>query len=240
MVKLSVSEVKTIRSLSQKKYRDALGLFVVEGEKLLEEALDAGFCPEKIYRREEISEEQMRRISSQDSPSPVLAVLRKAEQTDFVLSDSGLFLGLDSISDPGNLGTILRICDWFGIDGVFASANTVDQYNPKVVQASMGAIFRHTLYYCNLEELCMKFRSKGLPVYGTQLDGKNIYKSSLGACGLILMGNESRGLDPKLRELCTEHLLIPSFAGGAHAESLNVAIATALTIAEFKRQNNIL
>lgn len=237
MAKLSVSEIKTIRSLSQKKYRDALGLFVVEGEKMLEEALNAGFVPEKIYRREEISEEQMKRISSLDSPSPVLAVLRKAPVQSPSLPDSGLFLGLDNISDPGNLGTILRICDWFGIDGVFASSNTVDQYNPKVVQASMGAIFRHNISYCDLERLCMDFRGKGLPVYGTQLDGNNIYKSRLQASGLILMGNESRGLSPKLRELCTEHLLIPSFASGAHAESLNVAIATALTISEFKRQN---
>jgi len=238
MNKLSLSEIKHIRSLSQKKFRDEYGMFVVEGEKMVQEAIDSGFVPVRIYKREEIGQEQMERISSLDSPSPVLAVLKMAaRQSEVNIKEKGLYLALDSIRDPGNLGTIMRICDWFGVDGIFASPDTVDQYNPKVVQSSMGAIFRKTVHYCDLGTLCSRFIDGGLPVYGTFLDGKDLYSSVQKPYGLIVMGNESRGVSPQVRALCTDPLLIPSFERGPHAESLNVAVATAVTVSEFKRKS---
>lgn len=235
MAKLSSAEIKAIRSLSMKKFRDSEGLFVVEGEKMVAEAEDSGFEIVNIYRRDEIGEEQMSRISSLDSPSPVLAVVRKAPPKP-AQAGPGLYLALDSVRDPGNLGTIMRICDWFGIKGIFASRDTVDQYNPKVVQATMGAIFRKTVTYCDLVELCKDFRAKGLPVYGTFLDGSDFYGTPLSGDGLIVMGSESFGISAPVREFCDRKVRIPSYADGPCAESLNVAIATAVTVAEFRRQ----
>lgn len=236
MAKLSTSEIKLVKSLSQKKFRDSLGLFAVEGEKMLGEAIQSGWDVVNVYRRDDIGEEQMRRISSLDSPSPVLAVLRKHRRTDAPIKSEGLYLALDGIRDPGNLGTVMRICDWFGIDGIYASQDTVDQYNPKVVQSSMGAIFRKDVIYGDLAHVIEQFRYAGMPVYGTFMDGDNLYESNIVPKGLIVMGNEARGVSGEIDRLCTSRLLIPSYASGpAHAESLNVAVATAVTVAEFKR-----
>lgn len=236
MVKLTAAEIKAIKALASKKFRDSEGLFVVEGEKMVAEALESGFKIEKLLRREEIGEQQMARISALDSPSPVLAVVRKAEPKPAV-ARKGLFLALDSVRDPGNLGTIMRIADWFGIDGIFASPDTVDQYNPKVVQASMGAVFRKTVCYCELPALCGSFRSAGLPVYGTFLDGSDIYAADLKPEGLIVMGNESVGISAAVRACVDARIKIPTYAEGPGAESLNVAVATAVTVAEFKRRS---
>ena len=235
MVKLTSAEIKAIRSLSAKKFRDSEGLFVVEGEKMVSEALASPFKIERILRKEEIGEEQMSRISSLDSPSPVLAVIRKAPQKP-AEERKGLFLALDSVRDPGNLGTIMRIADWFGIDGIFASEDTVDQYNPKVVQASMGAIFRKTVTYCNIPALCRSFRKAGLNVFGTFLDGSDIYGCELAPEGLIVMGSESFGISREVGAEVGSRLRIPSYAEGPGSESLNVAVATAVTVAEFKRR----
>ncbi|MBR0110340.1 MAG: RNA methyltransferase [Bacteroidales bacterium] len=236
MVKLTSAEIKSVKALASKKFRDIEGLFVVEGEKMVAEALESGFKIEKLYRRDEIGEQQMSRISSLDSPSPVLAVIRKAEPKPAV-AGKGLFLALDSVRDPGNLGTIMRIADWFGIDGIFASQDTVDQYNPKVVQASMGAVFRKTVVYCDLTALCRSFREAGLPVYGTFLDGSDIYQAELKAEGLIVMGSESFGISKEVGANVDSRIKIPSYSAGPGAESLNVAVATAVTVAEFKRRN---
>lgn len=236
MVKLTSAEIKSVKALGSKKFRDIEGLFVVEGEKMVAEALESGFKIEKLYRRDEIGEQQMSRISSLDSPSPVLAVIRKAEPKPAV-AGKGLFLALDSVRDPGNLGTIMRIADWFGIDGIFASQDTVDQYNPKVVQASMGAVFRKTVTYCDLPALCRSFREAGLPVYGTFLDGSDIYGAELKAEGLIVMGSESFGISKEVGANVDSRIKIPSYSVGPGAESLNVAVATAVTVAEFKRKN---
>lgn len=236
MVKLTSAEIKSVKALGSKKFRDIEGLFVVEGDKMVAEALESGFKIEKLYRRDEIGEQQMSRISSLDSPSPVLAVIRKAEPKPAV-AGKGLFLALDSVRDPGNLGTIMRIADWFGIDGIFASQDTVDQYNPKVVQASMGAVFRKTVTYCNLPALCRSFREAGLPVYGTFLDGSDIYGTELKGEGLIVMGSESFGISKEVGANVDSRLKIPSYSVGPGAESLNVAVATAVTVAEFKRRN---
>lgn len=236
MTTLKSSQIKEIRSLSEKKFRQQTGLFVVEGEKMVDEALASGFEVVGVYRKEEIGEAAMSRISSLSSPSPVLAVLRQRAWTIPDIS-SGLYVALDSVRDPGNLGTIIRLCDWFGIDAIFASEDTVELYNPKVVQSTMGAIFRKKVIYCDLEEVCSRFKALGKPVYGTFLDGSNIYAQPLSKDGLIIMGNESNGICDALRACVTESLLIPSFTGGAPtAESLNVAIATAVTLSEFKRK----
>lgn len=238
MSKLSASEIKHIKALSGKKFRDESRSFIVEGEKMLSEALNSGFELLASYRTEDIGEAQMSRISSLSSPSPVLGILRMPDTSTVPeIQSKGLYLALDSVRDPGNLGTIIRICDWFGVDGIFASEDCVDQFNPKVVQASMGSIFRKSIVYTDLERLCRTFLDKGLPIYSTLLDGKDIYECELKPQGLILMGNESRGVSKSLRALCTDSLLIPSFAQGPHAESLNVAVATALTLSEFKRRD---
>ena len=237
MVKLSINEIKLIKSLSQKKYREETGLFVVEGEKMVAEALESGFELVNSYSVDEIGIQQMERITALSSPSPRLAILKIPQNGSAVtIKESGLYLALDSIRDPGNLGTIMRICDWFGVDGIFASEDTADQFNPKVVQSSMGAIFRKTVHYCDLDELCLDFQKKGMPIYGTFLNGKDIYTSDIKPTGLVVMGNESRGVSKEIAALCTSSLLIPSFAKGPHAESLNVAIATAVVVAEFQRK----
>ena len=175
---ISNNEIKRIRSLQQKKFRDESGLFVVEGEKMVQEALASSFEVEAVYRRDEIGEDAMKKISSLANTSPALAVVRKpADIYDFIADTPftrGLFIGLDTIRDPGNLGTILRIADWFGIDAVFASKDTVDVFNPKVVQATMGAIFRVKLHYVDLKEVSRMILGSGGKVYGTFLDGGNI------------------------------------------------------------------
>lgn len=227
-------DIKLIKSLKEKKFRDLNGLFTVEGEKMVREAQESGFEIVRLIRREEVGEETMKKISLMTTPSPVLAVVRMPEDKP-VQAGEGLYLALDSVRDPGNMGTILRMADWFGVKAVFASPDSVEFYNPKVVQASMGAIFRVHAQYTDIPELCRKFRAAGKPVYGTFLDGANIYTSSLSGSGLIVMGNESNGISTETAAEVSSRLLIPK-AEGSRAESLNVAIATAITLAEFSRR----
>lgn len=244
------NEIKFVRSLQQKKFREESGLFVVEGEKMVQEALASGFKVEKVYRRDDVGDKAMERLSAMSSPSPVVAVVKmpawaqqgagrqpgkgQAGSNTPLKQPGGLCLALDSVRDPGNLGTILRIADWFGIDCIFASPDSADVYNPKVVQASMGAIFRKPLIYCDLPSLCESWTSAGKRVFGTFLDGADIYKSELPAEGLIVMGNEANGISAEVAEKVSDRITIPSFGGGA--ESLNVAIATAVTVSEFRRR----
>lgn len=246
---ISNNEIKKVKSLQQKKMRDELGLFTVEGEKMVQEAVDSPFKVEGIYRRDEIGEDAMKRISALTSPSPVLAVVRKPEDTyieephalDDVIADGGLFLALDSIRDPGNLGTILRIADWFGIKAVFAAPDTVDLFNPKVVQATMGAIFRVRMYYVDLPAVSRIILERGGSIYGTFLDGRNIYKTDIDcgdeAASVIVIGNESTGISDEMSRLVSDRLYIPPYpADQPGSESLNAAIATAITVAEFRRR----
>ena len=248
MASISNNEIKRIKALQQKKFRDDTGLFVVEGEKMVAEAVASGFIVENVYYREEIGQEAMGRISALSSPSPVLAVVRKPSDiyvedasAGGMLSDKGLYLGLDTIRDPGNLGTILRIADWFGIDAVFATRDTVDVFNPKVVQATMGAIFRVKMHYVNLPELSQTILSKEGKVYGTFLDGKNMYQRDLDTGAdkpvMIVIGNESEGISATMAKLVSDRLYIPPYPSDSPgSESLNAAIATALTVAEFRRR----
>ena len=233
---LSKNDIKEIRALGQKKFRDERGLFVVEGEKLVEEALRSGFDIVGHYRMEEIGEETMARISQLTHPSPVLAVVRQPSQPALPsVGPDELVLALDGIRDPGNLGTILRIADWFGIRHVLASADTVELYNPKVVQATMGAIFRVQVYY---GDLTRSFTSLRIPaVYGTFLEGDTIYQTPLTKGGILVMGSEANGISPEVAATVTQKLYIPHYPAGAHtSESLNVAVATAIACSEFRRR----
>lgn len=237
---ITKGEIKEIRSLAQKKFRDGAGLFVVEGEKLVAEALASGFEVVKLFRTEEIGEENMARISLLTHPSPALAVVRKPSDTEIVPSSDELILALDSLRDPGNVGTILRIADWFGIDAVYASPDTVDVFNPKVVQATMGAIFRVRFHYTDIPALCRKAVSAGGKVFGTFLDGENMYRKKLdngsAAPSIIVIGNEANGISAATGACVTDRLYIPPYpADQPGSESLNAAVATAVTVAEFRR-----
>lgn len=236
-MKLTVAEIKFIRSLSRKKEREDSGLFVVEGEKMVREAKDSGFEIKSVYRRDEIGDEQMSRISLLDSPSPVLAVVRQKNINECPIEKGGLYVALDSVRDPGNMGTIIRLCDWFGVKAVLSSRDSVELYNPKVVQASMGSVFRMPVVYCDLVSALSECP---VQVYGTFLNGENLYSPGCIAeneGGVIVMGNEANGISPEVAALATRKVTIPSyFENGRGAESLNVAIATAVVVSEFKRK----
>lgn len=252
MTPISNNEIKRLKSLQQKKFRDEYGVFAVEGEKMVEEALKSPFQVDAVYRKDEIGDEAMKRMTALASPSPAFAVVRKP--SDIYIEDpaslkellrkGGLFLGLDTIRDPGNLGTILRIAEWFGIDAVFAAKDSVDVFNPKVVQATMGAIFRVKMHYVDLPALSQLIHQEGGQIYGTFLDGRNIYEREL-ATGedfpvMIVIGNESEGISDKMASLTTDRLYIPPYpADNPGSESLNAAVATAVTVAEFRRRNHI-
>lgn len=235
---ISKNDIKEIRALSQKKFRDERGLFVVEGEKMVAEARNSGFEIVGLYERDVIGDNAMQRISMLSSPSPVLAVVRipvhKEED-----SAEGLTLALDGLRDPGNVGTIIRLADWFGIKRIIASEDTVDIYNPKVVQATMGSIFRISFSYCNLPAALQTLKESGKQVFGTFLSGENIYEADLcgGTDGVIVMGSESNGISTEVAAKVTRRLNIPPFAEGRPtSESLNVAMAAAITCSEFRRR----
>jgi len=235
---LSKADIKFIHSLSQKKFRDEEGLFIVEGEKLVSEALKSEFEVERVLYIDDIGEEVMSKITLLSSPSPAFAILKKKEAAALAINDDKLYIALDSIRDPGNLGTILRIADWFSIDGVIASNDTVEVYNPKVIQASMGAIFRVNVQYGDLYSI-LSGLTGSIPIYGTFLQAPDIYKETLTNNGLIVMGSESNGISEKISSLIKRRLFIPSFPkqGSNGSESLNVAIAAAIVCSEFRRSS---
>ena len=202
---------------------------------MVAEALASGLEVVEVYKKEDIGEKAMERISCLTSPSPVLAVLRIPKPVK--PAAGGLCLALDGVRDPGNMGTILRMADWFGIDTVYVSTDSVEAFNPKVIQASMGTILRRQPVTADIPQLCKEFKAKGLQVFGTFLGGENIYTADLPAEGLIVMGNEAHGISPETAAQVSVKLTIPSFAEGPTAESLNVAVATALTVSEFKRRS---
>lgn len=229
---ISKAEIKLIKSLEYKKFRDAEGLFVAEGPKVVGE-LQKRFECVKLFD----DADDVHKASFLKNPQGILGIFKIPSKTDGATSDKDnisahLSLLLDCIQDPGNLGTIIRIADWFGIDNIFCSADTADCWSPKVVQATMGSLARVNVTYCNLVELIDQYPS--VPVYGTFLDGKSLYKQELSETGFIVMGNEGKGISAALAEKINHRLLIPSSREGA--ESLNVAVATAVTLAEFRRQ----
>lgn len=240
---LSKNQIKLIKSLEAKKNRKREGLFVAEGPKVVGDLLRAGFQPHSIFSTvsrpdaELITDDELRRISFLQHPQEVLGVFHIStipQPSDISHQTSGLALALDGVQDPGNVGTIIRIADWFGISQIFCSPDTADVYNPKVVQATMGSLAHVTITYCDLVPLLSK---AGVPVYGTLLDGQDIYQQPLSENGIIVMGNEGNGISSEVRQLVTNKLLIPNFNKNTEtAESLNVAIATAITLSEFRRR----
>jgi TrmH family RNA methyltransferase len=251
---LSKGKIKLIHSLNRKKDRDESGFFLVEGIKMVEEAIRSDIkiellvCstqfaeqhPEIKFRVKEIVEtdiESIQKASLLQNPQDVLAVVSQNMNVRPELNfHNELVLALDFIQDPGNLGTILRVADWFGIQTVICSENTVDVYNPKVVQASMGAIFRVKTWYTNLESFINLTLLNQTPVYGTFLDGKNIYDENLASHGIVILGNEGNGISTDLAKLVSHKICIPSFSSGKGSESLNVAIAAAICCSEFRRR----
>ena len=239
---VSKNQIKLITSLQQKKYRNANKLFFAEGVKGIEELLESNFELEHLYTTQNnfdtvskekktiISENDLKKISALATPNSCLAIFKMPEEK--LIIENGLILALDSIRDPGNLGTILRLCDWFGIQQVLCSKETVDLFNPKVVQATMGSIARVNLNYVDLNKFLQQTK---LPIYGTFMDGENIYKSSLSQDGIIIMGNEANGISEELEKLVQNRITIPRFGEVQKTESLNVATATAIVLSEFRR-----
>ena len=242
---ISKNQIKLIKQLEQKKYRQREGLFVAEGPKVVGDLMRRwkpvavfatdDYTPPVAVEVQRITADELRRSSLLQHPQQVLALfpLPSVQRSTFNVQRS-IILALDGVQDPGNLGTIIRIADWFGIDDIVCSEDTADAWNPKVVQATMGSIARVNISYTNLPTLLDQLPAD-TPVYGTLLDGDNIYSQPLSARGIIVMGNEGNGLSAEVRRRVTHRLLIPSFREGDAAESLNVAVATAIVCSEFKR-----
>lgn len=249
---LSKATLKLISSLEQKKYRKESGLFVAEGGKCVNDLLVCGLKTEKILATEEwlsanrieggrqvtvVSEEELKRASFLRTPQGVLALFRQPEyMIDNDAPAKRLCLALDDVQDPGNLGTIVRIADWFGIEEIYCSSGCADIYNPKTVQATMGAIGRIRIYYTDLPSFLAQIKDKA-PIYGTFLDGEDMYEKRLDEKGIIVMGNEGKGIGKECAQHIGERLFIPNYpAGRSTSESLNVSTATAIICSEFRRR----
>ena len=239
---LSKNQIKWVRSLQQKKQRDAESVFVAEGRKCVEELRNA-FELVLMVTPDNATEVEIAQMSNLRTPQGVIGVFRrrsdeaKGERRE--ARDEELIVALDGVQDPGNLGTIIRTCDWFGVHDIYCSKDTADCYNPKVVQATMGALARVRIHYINIEEYLQQMRNAGVPIYGTLLEGGNMYADGAIADkskGVIIMGSEGNGISAAIRELITHPIRIPSFPENAEtSESLNVGIATAIVLAEFRR-----
>lgn len=247
-MELSKAKISLYSRLSNRKVRDEHRLFMAEGRKCVHDLLPffevvdmicvngsrpdidlPATCP--VYS---VAPNVMKKLSSLSTPSEITAVFRIPSSFRTVLPEpaEGLNLLLDGLQDPGNLGTLIRTAHWFGVKRIYASNDTVDLFNPKTVQATMGSLGHVDVVYCDLISLISA--NPGMPVYGTLLDGEDIYKATLGGRGFIIMGNEGKGISLPLRPLITDPLLIPPFDPGDHSESLNVAIATAVTLSQFR------
>lgn len=239
---VSKNQIKLITSLQQKKYRKQEQLFIAEGIKVVQELLFSNFellylfttkqdfldvSKDKVHA---ITDSELKKISALANPNTCLAVFKMPNPKEW--NEKGLILALDDVRDPGNLGTIIRLCDWFGIETLFCSEESVDIYNPKVVQATMGSISRVNVVYGDLE---MFLNESSLPVFGTFMDGNNIYQEKLPKEGIIVMGNEANGISPSVEKLVSQRIAIPRFGNLQLTESLNVATATAIILSEFKR-----
>ena len=248
MSHLSKAQIKWVRQLQQKKFRDAEGVFVAEGEKCVNDLKEA-FELLLLVTPDNATATEIEQMSSLRTPQGVIGVFKRRLDIGYRLSDigyrlsdigDGLWVALDGVQDPGNLGTIIRTCDWFGIHHIVCSRETADCYNPKVVQATMGALARvHIHYVDDLPSVLHAYQQAGYPVYGTLLDGKNMYEPMAIASkekGIIVMGNEGNGISPAVRDMVTHPLFIPSYPTNVPtSESLNVSIATAIVLAEFRR-----
>jgi len=240
---LSKSQIKLITSLRLKKHREKHNLFFAEGPKVVKELLESTFVVESIFATTaipgidekditRISEQELKKISDLKTPNKVLAVFSMPVTKELQLS--GLTFVLDDVRDPGNLGTIIRLCDWFGVENLVCSKETVDCYNPKVVQATMGSLARVRVHYLDLGPF-LKEQTKSIPVYGTFMNGKSIYKASLKENALVVLGNEANGISTEIASLITHSISIPKFGKLQKTESLNVATAAAICLSEWHR-----
>lgn len=239
---LSKNQIKLIKSLHQKKYRTKTNLFLVEGVKGVNEFLKSDFELERVFctndfshnltsdNVELISEGELGKISNLNSPNEVIGIFRIPEMA--VLDLDKFSIVLDEINDPGNLGTIIRLCDWFGVEQLVCSPKTVDCFNPKVVQSTMGSLSRVAIFYTNIEQFISKSE---LPVYAAIMDGENVYKSDLPEKAILVMGNEANGISESINKLISNKIAIPKFGVSQLTESLNVATATAILLSEFRR-----
>ena len=245
---MTKAEIQHIRSLGDKRTRDAEGLFIAEGDKLVEEILSSRLRVRKVYTTrsdmsgaviEQIDRRDMERISALKTATTTIAVVEQPRHKLNISNlDGRLTLALDGVQNPGNLGTIIRLADWFGIEDILCTQECADCYNPKVVQATMGAILRVRVHYVDdLAAMLVSLRDKGTAIYGTLLDGQSIYTTELRQEGIIVMGNEGRGLSDACRAVVSHKLLIPPYpATRSTSESLNVAMATGIVLAELRRR----
>lgn len=239
---ISKNQLKLITSLSQKKYRQKNSLFIAEGIKVINELLNSSFQVDTLFATDDfettisldkivrVSEKDLQKISNLKSPNKVLGLFKIPDEKP--LQQNGLTIVLDAINDPGNLGTIIRLCDWFGVRQLICSKDTVDCYNPKVVQASMGSLTRISIKYIDLENYLQETK---LPTFIADMNGENVYSSTLPKEGVLVMGNEANGVSDELKTLIKNKISIPRFGETQETESLNVATATAILLSEFKR-----
>jgi TrmH family RNA methyltransferase len=239
---ISKNQLKRITSLSQKKYRQKHKLFIAEGIKVVQELLDSTFEVETLFCTDDfstdtsidkivrISEADLKKISNLKTPNKVVGIFKIPNEIP--VKKEGLILALDAINDPGNLGTIIRLCDWFGITQLICSTKTVDCYNAKVVQASMGSLTRISIHYLDVFTFLSETK---LPTFIADMEGENVYKTQLPKEGILIMGNEANGISETIKGFVKNKLSIPRFGETQETESLNVATATAILLSEFKR-----
>lgn len=240
---VSKNQIKLITGLQQKKYRKQEGLFIAEGIKVIQELLNSNFELHHLYTTTQenidslkqqnstlITEAELKKISALTTPNDCLAVFKIPQSKE--PGYSGLIVALDDVRDPGNLGTIIRLCDWFGIKQLVCSEQCADVYNPKVVQATMGSLARVNVVYTDLKAFIDK---ANIPAFGTFMDGENIYTMQLPEEGIIIMGNEANGISPAIEQMVSQRIAIPRFGDLQRTESLNVATATAIILSEFRR-----
>lgn len=256
---ISKNQKRKLVQLADKKHREREKLFVAEGEKIAKELLrhhnegrlliqqifahpdwflrNKSILPKKGIELIESEPELLRKASSLSTPPGVILTVRMPEQAEpNELPEKDIVMAFEAIRDPGNLGTIIRTADWFGVRQIYCSPDSVDRYNPKCIQSSMGAIARVEVIYTELADLLQKASKKGIPVYGTRLDGEDMYAMEKTANGIIVFGNESRGLSPEIRKLLSRNIRIPEYPRGElSTESLNIASSAAIILAEWRR-----
>ena len=242
---LSKNQVKLIQKLQQKKYRNELNLFIVEGKKSIVEFLQAGYRLELLIATEVfatalngqpitlVSKEELRKVSSLKNPDEGLAIFHQRQHKGIL--QEGIILALDNVQDPGNLGTLIRLCDWFGIETLICNSQTVDCYNPKVVQASMGSLTRVAVHYVDLAGF---LATCALPLYAMDLDGENLYTTEFPEDCVLILGNEANGISPEVRALADGIITIPRFGKLQQTESLNVAMAGAIVVSQVRKLDN--
>ena len=236
---LSKNQVKLIQKLHQKKYRNELNLFIVEGKKSINEFLQAGYTPQLLIATEaftasvpqhlitSVSKDELRKVSTLQNPDEGLAVFEQPKHKGIL--QEGVIVALDNVQDPGNLGTIIRLCDWFGVETLLCNTQTVDCYNPKVVQASMGSLTRVAVHYLDLAAF---LTTTALPVYTMDLEGENLYTATFPKDCILILGNEANGISTEVRALANGVITIPRFSQHQRTESLNVAMAGAIILSE--------